>query len=181
MKQQKILLIGGPATGKSSVIAYLENKGFRCMREISREVIREAQENGIEQLFLTDPLLFSQKLLEKRIKQFQSAEKLLESTIFIDRGIPDVTAYLDYIGNVYPKDFTLANKLHRYDKVFILPIWKEIYTADQERYETLEEAIKIQKQLIATYQTLGYDLISVPRTSIAKRALFVLENLGLTL
>ena len=34
-----------------------------CMEEISRQVTLEAQEKGIEQLFLEDPLMFSEQLL----------------------------------------------------------------------------------------------------------------------
>ena len=150
------------------------------MHEISREVIREAQQNGIEQLFLTDPLLFSRLLLEKRIAQYQEAEKQLETHIFIDRGIPDVTAYLDYIGNSYPENFIEANTVHRYDKIFILPVWKEIHNTDTERYESYEQSLKIQEYLVETYQNLNYDLISVPKMSIEERAKFILEKLGLS-
>ena len=181
MTQQKILIIGGPGTGKSSLITNLEEKGFRCMHEISREVIRDAQEKGIEQLFLTDPLLFSEMLLEKRIEQFQESEKQLERYIFIDRGIPDVSAYLDYIGNEYPEKFSEANSVYQYDKIFVLPIWKEIYNTDTERYETYEQAVEIQQNLIKTYGNLGYELISVPKMPIEGRIAFILKKLGLSL
>ncbi|HET8839481.1 MAG TPA: ATP-binding protein [Flavobacteriaceae bacterium] len=181
MKQQKILLIGGPGTGKSSIISFLEKKGFHCLPEISREVIREAQKKGIEQLFLANPLLFSEMLLQKRIEQFREAESQAQPYVFIDRGIPDVSAYLDYIGNDYPEIFTKTNKAYRYDKIFVLPIWKEIHRTDDERYESHEQAVKIQKFLIATYVDLGYELISVPKTSIEERAAFILKNLGLSI
>lgn len=151
------------------------------MPEISREVTREAQKKGIEQLFLTNPLLFSEMLLKKRIEQFREAEEKAEPYVFIDRGIPDVSAYLDYIGNDYPKIFTESNKAYRYDKIFVLPIWKKIHRTDDERYESYEQALKIQKFLIATYIDLGYELISVPKASIEERAAFILKKLGLSI
>ena len=40
------------------------------MEEISREVILEARKKGIEHLFVSSPILFSEILLEKRIQQF---------------------------------------------------------------------------------------------------------------
>ena len=90
--QQKIVLIGGPGTGKSTVLNKLKEKGFFCFDEVSREVILKAQKEGIEQLFLTEPLLFSEMLLEGREQQFLKADKRKENVIFLDRGIPDVYA-----------------------------------------------------------------------------------------
>ena len=47
---KKIALIGGPATGKTTLIKALEAQGYYCMEEISRQITLEAQKNGIEQL-----------------------------------------------------------------------------------------------------------------------------------
>lgn len=172
----KILILGGPGTGKTSVINELKNRNYTCFDEVSREIIQQAQQEGIEQLFLTDPLLFSQKLLEGRIKQFDEAEKINEP-VFIDRGIPDVTAYMDFKGDTYPEEFLQANKKYTYDQTFIFPIWEEIYQSDNERYENLEQAIEIEKHLKKTYQSLGYNLIEVPKVSVEKRVNFILENI----
>lgn len=179
MKQNKILLIGGPGTGKSSLIHFLEQKGHCCFHEISREVTLDAQKRGIDQLFLTEPLLFSEMLLKGRIKQFQEAEKILGKTIFFDRGIPDVTAYLDYSKDAYPDFFRKANQQYQYDIIFMLPLWKEIYSSDNERYESYEQAMEVQEHLRKTYIDLGYQLILVPKTTIEKRAEFILKQLHL--
>lgn len=181
MKQQKILFIGGPGTGKSSLIGFLGKKGFPYLHEISREVTLKAQREGVDQLFLTEPLLFSEMLMQGRIKQFEEAAKFKGEIIFIDRGIPDVTAYLDYVKNDYPPSFSEANRIYRYDKVFLLPIWKEIYDTDNERYESYDQALEIQKHLVSTYGNLGYELISVPKANLSERAEFVLERIGISL
>ena len=55
---KKVLLIGGPSTGKSTLLKELQNLGYPCLEEVSREVIKKAQNQGIEQLFLTEPKLF---------------------------------------------------------------------------------------------------------------------------
>lgn len=70
---QKIVLTGGPGTGKTSIIDELHKRGYLCQQEVSRRIILMARENGIEQLFLKDPLLFSKLLLEGRIQQFKDA------------------------------------------------------------------------------------------------------------
>lgn len=177
MGSEKIVLIGGPSTGKSSIIESLTHRKYQCMPEISREVTRRAKEDGIEQLFLTDPLKFSELLLKGRINQFKAANTLSSKYVFIDRGIPDVTAYMDYFGQEYPESFSEANKKYIYDKIFILPIWDEIYTTDGERFEGIDLAKGLQKSLRKTYESLGYNLIEVPKTDINRRIDFILAHL----
>ena len=172
-----IVIIGGPGTGKSSIINGLVAKGYCCYPEISREVTLEAQKRGIEQLFLTEPLLFSQMLLDGRIKQFENAQNEPHQHVFIDRGIPDVVAYLEYIGDEYPNHFIDACREKVYTKTFILPPWEEIYESDSERYENFEQAKEIQEHLTKTYTNYGYDLIEVPKDSIDNRILFILDKI----
>ncbi|MGO2102709.1 MAG: AAA family ATPase [Psychroflexus halocasei] len=177
MGSEKIVLIGGPSTGKSSIIESLTRRKYQCMPEISREVTRRAKEDGIEQLFLTDPLKFSELLLKGRINQFKAANTLSSKYVFIDRGIPDVTAYMDYFGQEYPDSFSEANKKYIYNKIFILPIWDEIYTTDGERFEGIDLAKGLQKSLRKTYESLDYNLIEVPKTDINRRIDFILAHL----
>jgi predicted ATPase len=176
--QKKIIaIIGGPGTGKSSIINSLVTKGYCCYPEISREVTLEAQKQGIEQLFLEDPLLFSQMLLDGRIKQYENAQDETHQFVFIDRGIPDVVAYLDYIGDTYPNHFDLACRKNKYNKIFILPPWEEIYESDSERYENFEQATTIYKHLAETYKKYGYTLIEVPKDSVDNRILYILDKI----
>lgn len=177
MDKKIILFIGGPGSGKTTLINGLAKKGYICYPEISREVTLEAKKNGIDQLFLENPLLFSELLLEGRIKQYQSALNEMENIVFIDRGIPDVLAYMHYIGDAYPPSFDEASKTYKYHKVFILPPWEEIYTCDNERYETYEQASLIHQHLIDTYQSYGYELCEVPKATLEERIEFVLKNL----
>ncbi len=177
MQPKKIVLIGGPSTGKSTLIEALTHEKYHCLPEISREVTRQAKENGIDQLFLSDPLKFSELLLEGRISQFKAAETLDSKYVFIDRGIPDITAYMDHFKQDYPSHFTKANKKYRYDYVFVLPIWEAIYTTDSERFEELSLAKKLQAALEKSYHELGYKLIEVPKLPIKHRTKFIIDQL----
>lgn len=177
MNTKRVLIIGGPGTGKSTLISALEAKGHVCFHEISREVTAAAQKKGIEQLFLTQPLLFSELLLKGRIQQFKDAKTLDKNYAFYDRGIPDVAAYMDYTGDEYPDMFREACKNHTYDVAFILAPWKEIYAQDNERYESFEQAEIIQKYLISAYENYGYKLIDVPFGSVSERVTFILNTL----
>jgi predicted ATPase len=150
---------------------------FTCMPEISRTLTREAQQNGIEQLFLKKPLLFSELLLEGRISQFKDADKNAGSTVFFDRGLPDIHAYLDFLGTSYPKIFIEKCLEHRYSKVFMLPPWKEIYKTDNERYESFEESLIIFDHLLMAYEEMNYKIHTVPEGSVHQRVSFILNSL----
>ena len=178
MKIRKIVITGGPGTGKTAVIKALEDKGYPCLHEISREIILEAQKKGIDQLFLKEPLLFSELLLEGRIRQHKEAEALDKELVFIDRGIPDVVAYMDYFGNEYPPIFRKVCEEYIYDKVFILPPWKDIYVSDNERYESFEQAVSIHDHLAANYMKSGYQPVEVPEGTIEDRTAFILNHLS---
>ena len=173
-----VVLIGGPGTGKTTLIEKLTEMGYICYPEISREVIMEARKQGIEQLFLEKPLLFSELLLEGRKKQFNNAVADASPLVFIDRGIPDVLAYMHYIGDSYPAFFDQACHDHKYTKIFFLPPWQEIYTADEARYENYEQAALIAGHLQETYKKYGYQLIEVPKDTPDNRILFILGQLS---
>jgi predicted ATPase len=179
MHKEIVVLIGGPSSGKTTLIGKLKENGYVCYPEVSREVIKEAKEKGIEQLFLEQPLLFSELVLEGRKKQFNLAKQEDTSIVFLDRGIPDVLAYMHYIGDSYPAFFDEACKELMYSKIFILPAWKEIYVSDDERYESYEQALLIEKHLVETYKNYGYELIEVPKDTVDNRMQFVLNQLKL--
>ena len=173
-KTKRILIIGGPGSGKTSVLQTIEKNNLKVHHEISREVTANAQKSGIEQLFLTDPFAFSNQLLDGRIQQFKNAAPGIN---FYDRGIPDVPAYHVFTGDKIPEVFMKACKEYRYDQVFFLPPWEEIYESDNERYETYDQAVVLGDILLDFYKKLDYSPISVPKSSIENRYNFIIEQL----
>ena len=179
MNTKRIVITGGPGTGKSSIINELIKRDFTCFEEVSRQVTLDARKDGIEQLFLTKPLMFSERLLDARIQQFNDAESVDSETVFLDRGLPDVLAYMDYAKSGYPKYFIEACETHQYDKVFVLSPWQEIFVSDNERYENFNQAVEIHHALLNTYQNFDYELIDVPFGTVSNRADFILDALNL--
>ena len=175
---KRILLIGGPSTGKTTVINHLQSLEYTCFVEISREVIKKAQADGIDQLFLEKPLLFSQLLKGARIRQYEEADTFEHEFVFYDRGIPDTVAYMDYIGQDYPEEFMDACKKYRYDHVFMLAPWKKIHKTDNERYESFEQAQKIHEELLKTYKKYNYHPVEVPQDEVSARSQFILNKLS---
>lgn len=172
-----VLLIGAPSTGKTSVLNHLISHGYCCFQEISRQIVQEARREGYDHLFKDEPLLFSEKLLEGRKEQYNKAQNSATEFAFIDRGLPDITAYLDMVKTTYPKEFEKANLEYRYDSVFWFPVWRDIHISDEERYEDFILSQEIENQLISSYQKLGYDLIQVPKSTIKSRVEFILSHL----
>jgi predicted ATPase len=177
VQKKIVVIIGGPGTGKTTIIDALLAKGYCCYPETSRELTMEAKKQGIEQLFLENPLLFSELLLEGRKKQYNNAQEEPHEVVFLDRGIPDVLAYMHYIGDSYPAFFDLACRDNKYYKIFILPPWEEIYVSDEERYENYEQAKLIYTHLKETYEKYGYQLIEVPKDIVDNRILFILDQI----
>ena len=175
MELKKIVITGGPGTGKSSIIAELSKRGYHCMEEISRQVTLDARKNGIEQLFLDNPLLFSELLLEGRKQQYIDASKKTSDLVFFDRGLPDVLAYMEYVGDKYPQEFIDTCKNNVYDHVFILSPWQNIYSSDSERYENFEQSVKIHDHLLNIYEKYDYNLIDVPFEKVQTRTDHILE------
>lgn len=173
---ERILLIGGPGSGKTTLIKAIENRGFNVHHEISREITQKAQQQGIEQLFLDDPMAFSNELLQRRIQQFENA---VSGINFYDRGIPDVVAYHLYSGDPIPDSYREACSDMRYDKVFFLPPWEEIYASDMERYESFEQAVRIGQILTDFYESNQYKVVEVPKQSVQKRMDFLLTAAGI--
>ncbi len=175
---QKIVLTGGPGTGKTTILDALQKQGFICKSEVSRQVTKMARKNGIEQLFLKDPLLFSKLLLEGRVQQYKDSLSLNGDFVFFDRGIPDVHAYMNYLGLKYPEVYKRKSKKYTYDAVFLMPPWQKIYITDNERYESFEQSLAIHNHLKNTYESLGYKIIEVPFGDIKKRVSFILKSLS---
>jgi predicted ATPase len=163
---KRIVITGGPGTGKTVLIKMLEALGFHCYHEIIRELTQEAKirkskdPKEINPLaFVSDPLAFNSKLLNGRIAQFKSAMDLHNPVVFYDRGIPDVLAYMNYFKQSYDEVFINPSCNMRYNEVILLPPWKEIYVQDNERMENFEQACKLHLHLERQYIELGYSPI----------------------
>lgn len=175
MNTKRIVITGGPGTGKTSIINELIRRNYCCLEEISRQITIEARKNGISQLFLSEPLLFSELLFKGRSKQFEAAAELQSEIVYLDRGLPDVVAYLDYKKHNYPNSYNEICLEKRYDHIFILAPWQDIYKSDNERYESFEQAIEIHDYLLKTYNRYNYSLHDVPFGSVINRTDFILK------
>ena len=175
---KRILLTGAPGTGKTTVIEALIKHRYYCLPEISRSIILEGQQKGVDQLFLTDPNLFNNRVLEGRIEQFESCTTIDSEFVFFDRGLPDIMAYNTYVNETHDERLMQALADYRYDEVFVFPPWQKIYQQDNERYESFNEATTIHHNIITTLSKLQYQYHLIPLDSITTRVHFIIATLN---
>lgn len=182
--QQKIVITGGPGTGKTSIIKELENRNYFCYHEVVRELTLEAKKEGNLKDLSTNPIAevddsmgFNLKILNGRIRQFKDSYTIKDKIIFFDRGIPDVLGYMDFFKQSYDAIFTKPCKEYKYTKIIVLPPWEDIYVSDSERFENYEEAVKIHYALENIYTEFGYNIIIVPFGTVEERTDFILNAL----
>ena len=92
----RVVITGGPGTGKTSIIEYLNKMNFNVFNESSREVTKKFKNIDSDQYFLSNPIDFSNILINKRKMQFEKGSKSKNEYFYYDRGMPDVLAYLNF-------------------------------------------------------------------------------------
>ena len=174
----RIVLTGGPWTGKTTLLQLLADKGFAVVEEYSRQVIREEVSKNSNVLPWADLPAFSKRVIAGRVEQWHQGEKSL-TPHFYDRSIVDSLAYLVKDGLPVPQEWDILAKEFRYfQKVFITPPWPEIYLQDAERKERLEMVTAIHEALVKTYKKYNYSVIEVPRMPALDRIEFILKEVG---
>ncbi len=172
---KRIVLGGGPGTGKTSIIEELEKRGFRCYHEISRQIIKEQMALQTDVLPWLNLDAFSGLVIEERINQYNDA---MPGINFYDRTFIDSLAYYYKDKKFPPKQWMdLAKQNLFYKNVFITAPWRDIFINDHERRETWEQLVDLHRHFVFTYEKFGYNVIIIPEKSIEERADFVLENI----
>ncbi len=165
------------------MIRLLEERGYYCFHEVIRDLTLEAKRNGNRATFesnpltfVEDPLKFNEFLINSRLEHFKAGEDLSHNVIFYDRGMPDVLAYMKYFDQEYPDEFVSYCMGNKYDGVIILPPWEEIYTQDEERLESFEQAMEIHEELIRMYEEFRYETLVVPRGTVEERTAYIIKR-----
>ena len=170
---RRIVLTGAPGTGKSSTVNELAKLGYSIMPEVSREYWDKTGYGSGGSDPWRNLISFSKAIWKLRVKQYNEANNLTGS-IFYDRSVIDVLAYID-AGNKEINE-VMDPKLYPYhEKVFIFPPWKDIYSQDDGRWEPFSTCQLVHDSVMKAYTDLGYQIIEVPRSSIEDRAKFIID------
>jgi predicted ATPase len=167
------VITGGPGSGKTTLIDALEQAGFARTMEAGGAIIQDQQAIDGPALPWRAPALFAELMLSWEMRSFRMAAQL-PGPVFCDRGVPDVVGYLRLMKLPVPRHVQQAAELLRYNRrVFVAPPWPAIFRGDAERRQSFDEAVRTYDALVAVYDSLGYELVELPRSSVADRVAFV--------
>ena len=172
------VLTGGPGSGKTTLIEALAATGIATSPEVGRAVIRAQLAAGGDALPWADQRAFADLMVVREVAAHQAALAGGIVTV-LDRGVPDVAGFLRVSGLPVPVHVDAAARACRYNpRVFIAPFWAEIFTDDAERKQSPDVAEATFAVMVDTYRFYGYDLVELPRASVADRVKFIAERIG---
>ena len=169
------IITGGPGAGKTSLLEALVSRGYDCIPETARQIIKDRLSKGLSPR--PDAKTFAHEIFNKDWTNFISNSDV-SSLLFFDRSFIDSACMLfDSDVNSYDK-IKDTFESHRYNsKVFITPPWKEIFHNDTERDQSFEQSIEVYKRLDKWYREHGYDIVMLPKDTIENRVNFVLKHI----
>lgn len=172
------VVTGPPGSGKSTLIDALAGAGVATSAEVGRRIIREQLAMGGAALPWGDERGFAELMIVGEVAAHRAA-LAQGGPVVLDRGVPDVIGFLRASGLPVPPAVAEAARAYRYHtRVFLAPFWADIFRTDAERPQPAAVAERTEPVMRATYRDLGYELVDLPRASVAERVAFVLDHLG---
>ena len=171
-----VVISGCSGGGKSSLVEELARRGYATVPEPGRQVIREQNAIGGDATPTGNVSRFLELTISRSMHQMTTLAARNETDfVFFDRSIVD---QLSGFGVVIPDHLERAAQIFRYGRIFLVPPWQENFRNDTERTHSFAEALAHYEASLKTYARFGYAPVLVPKMSIAKRADFVLAELG---
>ncbi|GIV26418.1 MAG: ATPase [Bacteroidia bacterium] len=179
MKHKEIItnwcvITGGPCTGKTTVIELLAKRGYKTTIEHARHYI----DTQIIQGRTFEEIRANKKEFQETVLNMQIEEegKLdVNELVFLDRALPDVLAYYQFLGLEYDTRLIEQCNKYCYKKVFILDLLPLVN--DYARREDEAERIRIHNLIISVYETYPCPIVHVPILPPNERVDFILKNI----
>lgn len=170
---QRVVISGCSAGGKSTLLEELRRRGHAVVAEPGRRIVEQEQASAGSALPWTDMRAFLEQALALSL-----ADHALPGAgwTFYDRGLIDAAAGLARLGD--SRWLHTLQHEHRYHtQVFLTPPWPELYQQNAQRQWALADALHEYNHLLQVYPQLGYSVNLLPKTSVAERAQWLLARL----
>jgi predicted ATPase len=170
-----VVISGCSGGGKSTLLSELARRGYPVVEEPGRRIVQDELAGNGAALPWVDPVAFARRAIEMSLAD-RDAARSFSRWVFFDRGLIDAAVGLQHLTG--EPVLTPLGQRHRYHRrVFLTPPWREIFATDGERRHDMETAIAEYDRLLTAYPALGYEVLLLPKVSVAERANFVLETL----
>jgi len=174
---KKIVFTGGFSSGKTTTINMLKNLGYNVLAESSELLI-----NDYRNRYGYYPWDYKDNLLEfhKQVfyQQLEDEEKINGDMVFLDRGILDRLAFLEFDNLPIPDELLNLAKLCCDDEVLFFEGDESIYKKDLHRPHDIDSSREAEKLMRKAYENLGYNIIIMPFCSKEERLEIILRNYG---
>jgi predicted ATPase len=171
----RIILTGGPGTGKTTLLAELAGMGYTTVEDSARAIIAERLAAGASRR--PDLPVFAREVLRRDIEKYLGQPQT-SNWVFFDRGVVDALGLLQEVSPLPAREVEAMLSTYAFHpSVFILPPWKAIYATDAERDQSFAEAVNVHAKVVEWYRSCGYVLREVPRLPVPQRAKHVLRIL----
>jgi predicted ATPase len=172
---RRYVLTGGPGGGKTTLLNALGERGYACVPEVARQIIRRRLERGLTPR--PDSALFAAQIHEVDVANYRRSSG--SRLTFFDRGVVDGLGMLAEVGAMTQADITSAVARYPYNRtVFLLPPWEAIYENDAERDQTFAESVRVCQSVRAWYARCGYETVEVPAATVDERVSWILRMTG---
>lgn len=169
------VLTGCSGGGKSTILEALRARGFLCIDEVGRTIVKEQLRIGGDGTPWQDPRRFCELALSRAMYVYDQVGER-RRPVFFDRSVVEGVAAALFFGLPAANHYRNAARIYRYAaKVFVMPPWKEIFTNDVERRHSFEEALEDYSRNLEGYRDCGYELVEVPKASVEERIEFILR------
>lgn len=176
---RRLVVTGGPCSGKSTLIDALDRSGFKTAREAAIEVIND----GVSRLGLSEFIHWRKSQLVDFQLDVDRQQRVIErefcpdDIVFCDRSRIDGVAYLRQAGCEVP--YSLSKKMMKHyaieavivlDTITNFDVRSETGRADDRAY-----AARIRDELIRTYEDYGYQVMTINEQDFGLRMTEVLK------
>lgn len=168
------VITGGPGSGKTTLVNYLNMLGYHTTIEHARHFIDTQMITGksVEEI-RKNQIEFQKGVLDMQI--LQEASLSPDELIFLDRALPDTLAYYRFLDLPVNKELEVALKKVFYKKVFILDSLPLINDYARREDETAQK--RISDLIVEVYESFPFPVTHVPIMTPTERAEYILKNL----
>src|SRR6266446_5928573 len=128
MANLRFVITGGPGAGKTTTLDAIAVRGFQCVPESARAIIKKRKASGLNPR--PSPDQFGAEMLQEDMASYRGTP-VQNDPVFFDRGVCDSLAFLYLHGVISLAEVEAQVKEFRYnDLVFLMPPCPDIYRED---------------------------------------------------